>query len=97
MLEKNTEIVPCGVLLLTVIHETFIKMPLFQETSSAPKKSWLRTCKHLFTMILFDLFKPFNTFLGFLLSGFQYPISELARSLCFPADIYRRCKLNFGP
>ena len=40
-LEKNTKIFPCGVLLLYRIHETFIEVLLFQETSPALKNSWL--------------------------------------------------------
>ena len=28
----------------TFVHETFIEVPLFQETSPAPKSSWLRAC-----------------------------------------------------
>ena len=29
--------------------------------------------------------------------NYEYPISELARPLCFPAEIFRRwCKLDFG-
>ena len=29
---------------LYVLHETFVEVSLFQETSSAPKNSWLRAC-----------------------------------------------------
>ena len=41
---KNTKIIPCGVFLLRVTHETFIEVPSFQETSPAPKNSWLGAC-----------------------------------------------------
>ena len=32
---------PCGAFLLYVINKTFIEVPLFKETSPAPKNSWL--------------------------------------------------------
>ena len=39
---KNTQIFPCGALLLSVVHETFIELPLFQETSPGTKNFCLR-------------------------------------------------------
>ena len=39
-----SKIFHCGALLLYVVLEVFVEVPLFQETWSAPKKSWLRAC-----------------------------------------------------
>ena len=39
---RNTKHFPCGALVLYVVHETFTEVSLFQETSFAPKNSWLR-------------------------------------------------------
>ena len=39
VLEKKHQIFHSGALLLNVVHETFIKVPLFQETSPVPKLS----------------------------------------------------------
>ena len=36
------------VVLLNVVHETFIEVLLFQETSPAPKNPWLRACNIFF-------------------------------------------------
>ena len=38
-MEENTNIFLCDALFLYVVHETFIEMPLLQETSSAQKKT----------------------------------------------------------
>ena len=43
--QKKHHNVSLGALLLDVVHETFIEVPLFQETSPAPKSSWLSVCK----------------------------------------------------
>ena len=43
ILEKITKIFQCVALLLCVIHETFIEVLLFQETSLAPTNSSLHT------------------------------------------------------
>lgn len=39
---KNPNLLPCGALLFYAAYETFFEVPLFQETSPAPKVSWLR-------------------------------------------------------
>ena len=39
---KNTEVSPCGAFILYVVHETFIEVPIFQETSPDLKNAWLR-------------------------------------------------------
>ena len=39
---KKTKFFPCGAFILCVTHETFIEVPSIQETSPAPKNSWLR-------------------------------------------------------
>ena len=47
------EIFPYGALLLYVVQEVFIEVPLFQETCSAPKNSWLRACNFQPTVLVF--------------------------------------------
>ena len=39
ILEKKHQLFPCGALPLYVVHEKFIEVPLFQETSPASKNS----------------------------------------------------------
>ena len=44
--EKKTKFFTCGVILLYVVHETFIEVTLFQEISPAPKNCWVRHYKN---------------------------------------------------
>ena len=46
ILEKKHHIFLCRDLLLYTVHGTFIEVPIFQETSPAPKNSCLRACPH---------------------------------------------------
>ena len=56
---KKTKIFPCRAFLLCVTHKTFIEVPLFQETSAAPKNSWLRVCN----LYLLSIFSSIYTYL----------------------------------
>lgn len=52
---KNTKLFPYGALLFCVVHETFTEVPLYQETSPAPKDSWLRP-------LIWEIFSNFLIF-----------------------------------
>ena len=57
ILEKNIKILLYWAFLLYVVHETFIELPLFQETSPAPKHSWLRAWYWCFFSWNFTLYE----------------------------------------
>ena len=54
---KKTKSLPYGPFLLCVIHKTFIKMPLFRETSPAQKNSWLLGCNCIPFLLAENLFR----------------------------------------
>ena len=57
---KNTEVSPCGAFILYVVHETFIEVPIFQETSQGLKNFWLRTWKQKKSVNVYPV-KEFNS------------------------------------